>query len=192
MTPIQVARQSGQPAGSPQPGEPAFLVIGKLRRPHGLNGEMFMELRTDFPERLVLGSKVYLGEEHVPHIIQSRRIHKDGFLVKFEGYDSPERVGLFRNHLVFVRTDDRPRLPDGNFYHHQLIGLTVIHESGLLLGEVIGILETGAHDVLVIRTSAGKEVLMPFVDSMVIAVEPDQRLLRVRPVPGIFMDNSLA
>jgi len=191
MTSTQVDRQPGQPTGSPQPGEPVFLVIGKLHRPHGLHGEMVMELRTDFPERFVSGTKVFVGKEHVPQIIQNRRLCKDGFLIKFEGYDNPESVGVLRNNLVFVRVDDRPQLPNGDFYHHQLIGLTVVNESGLLLGEVIEILETGAHDVLVIHTPAEKEVLMPFVDSMIVAVELDKRLLRVRPIHGIFPDDSL-
>ena len=193
MTPTQVARQpAGQPAGSPHQGEPVFLVIGKLRRPHGLAGEIFMELRTDFPERHVPGSQVFLGDEHQPQKIHSRRPHKDGILVKFEGYDSSESAGLLRNLWVFVRADDRPQLPDGEYYHHQLLGLTVVNESGLPLGEVVEILETGAHDVLVIIATSGKKILMPFVDSMVVEVELNQRLLRVRPVPGIFMDDSLS
>ena len=47
--------------GSPQPGEPVFLVVGKLRRPHGFRGEILMEVLTDFPERLKPGKEVYLG-----------------------------------------------------------------------------------------------------------------------------------
>ena len=34
------------------PGEPVFLAVGKLRRPHGVHGEMLMDVLTDFPERL--------------------------------------------------------------------------------------------------------------------------------------------
>jgi hypothetical protein len=54
-------QQTEQPAGSPSPGEPVFLVVGKLHRPHGVRGEMIMEIITDFPERLRNGVVVYVG-----------------------------------------------------------------------------------------------------------------------------------
>jgi 16S rRNA processing protein RimM len=50
--------------GSSVSGEPEFLAIGKLRRPHGIRGEMLMDVLTDFPERLTPGVHVFIGEAH--------------------------------------------------------------------------------------------------------------------------------
>ena len=70
-------------------------------------------------------------------------------MLTFDGYTTPESVGVLRNQILYVRTADLPPLPDGDYYHHQVIGLNVVDEAGRLLGKVTEILETGANDVLV-------------------------------------------
>jgi len=172
-------------AGSPQKGEPVFLAVGKLRRPHGLHGEIIMDVLTDFPERLHRGITLYVGPEHQPLRLRSHRWHTAALLVAFEGFDTPERAGELRNQLAYVTTADRPPLPEGEYYHHQLIGLKVISEQGEVLGKVTEILATGANDVYVVRTEIGAEILIPAVDEFVRAVDLERRELRVRVAPGL-------
>ena len=81
-------------SGSPN-GEPVYLTIGFLRRPHGVHGEIIMDLHTDFPERLKRGRKVLVSEAHTPVSIQSVREHQNGVLIKFGGVDTPEEASLF-------------------------------------------------------------------------------------------------
>ncbi len=172
-------------AGSPAPGEPVFLAVGKLRRPHGVHGEILMEILTDFPERLKAGSQLFVGPMHQPHTIKSYRQHNDGLLVSFEGYHSPEEVGVLRNQYVFVSSSDRPPLPDGEYYHHQLIGLSVMEENGNLLGNIAAILETGANDVLVVHPDSGPEILLPLIDEVVLDINLAQAEVRVHLLPGL-------
>jgi 16S rRNA processing protein RimM len=177
--------QSEQFAGSPKMGEPVFLVIGKLRRPHGLRGEALMEVITDFPERLQAGTPVYVGPEHIRLHIRSVRKQDRQLLVTFEEYSTPEQVGAQRNQYVYVRADDRPELEAGEYYHHQLLNLQVVDENGVTLGKVFDILETGANDVLVVRRDSGPDVLVPFIESLLLEVQIDQGYLRVRLLPGL-------
>lgn len=88
--------------GSPQRGGPEFLVIGKLRRPHGVKGELLMEVLTDFPERIQVGMTVYLGEQYLPVQIKNIRIHVNALLVSINGYDDRESAGELRNLEVYI------------------------------------------------------------------------------------------
>ncbi len=185
MTGPEKSLRSGTPAGSPDKGEPVFLVVGKIRRPHGVRGEMVMEVETDFPERLKSGVVLYVGEEHRPLTLTGCRANDTTLLVSFRGYSSPEAAGELRNQLVFVRADDRPPLPEGEYYHHQLIGMRVEDESGEFLGELVQILETGANDVYLIRPRQGPEFLIPAIQSVVLEISVENRVMRIHLLPGL-------
>jgi 16S rRNA processing protein RimM len=172
-------------SGSPPIGEPDFLVVGKLRRPHGVRGEILMDVYTDFPERLKAGVVVYIGSEHTPAQIRSTRWQPPAMLIAFEQYETREEASVLRNLLVQVRADDRPPLDDGEYYHHQLLGMQVIEESGENLGILSGILETGANDVFVVTTPEGREVLLPAVDEVLLEIDLDRKQMRVHLLPGL-------
>ncbi len=177
-----------QPAGSPGKGEPVFLVIGKLRRPHGVQGEVIMDILTDFPERLKKGLVVFVSQDHHPETIRSLRQHGKALLVAFQGYSTPEEVGVLRNELVYVRADDRPPLEEGEYYHHQLLGLRVVDEFGEFLGILAQILDTRANDVYVVRPQSGPEILLPAIESVILAIDLEQGEIRVHLLPGLIVD----
>jgi 16S rRNA processing protein RimM len=185
MAGAQRSQAQKQPTGSPPDGEPAFLVVGKLRRSHGVRGEILMQVITDFPERLKAGMTVYLGEQHQPERIRSRRNHGQGLLLAFDGYTSPEAVGELRNALVYVPTADRPPLLDGEYYHHQLLGLRVIGEDGGELGRISEILSTAAHDIYIVRGESGSEILLPAIDDVILEIDLEKGELRAHLLPGL-------
>lgn len=167
--------------GSSSPGEPVFLAVGRLRRSHGLNGEILMDVLTDFPERLHVGKSVYVGDSHEEMHITGVRGHDRELIVHLRGITNPEEVARLRNALVFVKASDLPGLPEGEFYHHQLLGLTIVNEEQAVLGTLDSILETGANDVYVVTTPEGKELLLPAVDEVVLEVDLAKRQMVVRP-----------
>ncbi len=173
-----------RPAGSPERGEPVFLAIGKICRPHGVRGEVLMEIYSDFPERIQSGVVVYVGEEATEYEIASRRSHRDGLLIRFKGFTTPEAAGELRNQLVFVRADDRPPLEDGEYYHHQILGMAVYNQLGDFIGWVREILSTGANDVLVVKNEQGGEQLIPFADDWIREVNVVQKRLEVTLLAG--------
>jgi 16S rRNA processing protein RimM len=171
--------------GSPPVGEPEYLVVGFLRRPHGVKGEMLMDIYTDFPERLKTGITLYVGDQYRPMVIASRRHHASGMLVRFRGIKTPEEAGLYRNTWVYVPAANRPALPEGEYYHHQLVGLNVIADDGRELGVVADIIETGANDVYVVRDVDGKEVLLPAIPPVILDIELADRQMRVHLLDGL-------
>jgi len=176
---------SGNPAGSPTAGEPALLVVGKVRRPHGVRGEALVETHTDFPERLKPGKRLFAGEARRPLTIRSVRPHKGNLLLAFESMTTPEQVGLLRNTLLYIQAADLPLLERGEYYHHQVIGLGVVDEEGQSLGAVTGILETGANDVYMVTNGEGRELLLPAIPDVVLEIDLPRKTMRVHLLPGL-------
>jgi 16S rRNA processing protein RimM len=177
--------KSNPGSGSPSSGGPEYLVVGYLRRPHGLHGEMVMEVHTDFPERLKPDTEVYIGDLYHQMRIASARFHNEGLLIKFQNVETPEQAGRYRNQSVYVSAADRPVLPEGQYYHHELIGFAVVDEKDESIGTLIEIMQTGANDVYVVRRADGRDVLLPVIASVVIVVETGSRQIRVKPIPGL-------
>lgn len=144
-----------------------------------------MDVHTDFPERLKTGLRVHVGPEYHPMVIASLRPHASGLLVRMRGVKTPEQAGLYRNRWVFVPAGDRPPLPEGEYYHHQLVGLQVQSEQGIVLGTLAEILETGANDVYVVRRQDGRELLLPAIPEVVLGVDLPGGTMRVHVLEGL-------
>ena len=171
-------------SGSPS-GEPVYLTVGYLRRPHGLRGEIVMDLHTDFPERLKRGRKLLVTEDHTPLTIQSVREHQNGVLIKFDGIDTPEEAGQYRNQWAYVNASEVPPLPEGQLYQHELFGFQVVDENEEPLGELVEIIETGANNVYVVRADSGKEILLPAIPSVILDLDAERRRMRVHLLEGL-------
>ncbi len=174
-----------QPTGSPPDDESVFVAVGKLRRPHGVRGDILLEIMTDFPERLKPGLILYAGEERQELRIVKARQHDNLLILKFAGYVSPEQVSELTNKVLFIKVADIPPLPDGEYYHHQLIGMQVVDENNRILGNVTSLLETGANDVLVLRSPAGAELLLPWNMEFIHQVDVNHNMIVFHLIPGL-------
>ena len=181
---------SKKASGSPANGEPVYLIVGYLRRAHGVRGEMVMEVQTDFPERLKAKVKIFVGEHYQPMNISSARNHSEGLLIKLDGVDTPEDAARYRNQLVYVMAADRPSLPNGQFYIHELIGFDVVDEDQESIGVLSEIMQTGANDVYVVTRPDSSEVLLPVIPSVVLNIDAERRLIRVHLLDGLIEDRE--
>lgn len=139
-----------------------------------------MEVLTDFPERIRPGSTLLAGDDHTPLVVSQLRATDKALLITFEGFDDEQAVGTLRNQILYVRADNLPELPEGEYYHHQLLGLRVLDESGAQLGFLSEILETGANDVYLVVSPEGKEVLLPVIEGVVQKVDLNRGEMTVR------------
>jgi len=176
-------------AGPGRSSGPAFLLIGKLGKTHGVHGEMDLQVYTDFPERLRHGKKLFLGQEKAVVVLDTLRPKNKLMLVSFEGINSPEEARLMTNLEVFVKASDVPALPEGMFYHHELIGLRV-YEGENLLGVLTEILETGANDVFVVKIGETEELLLPDIPEVILEIDLDQNRMSVSVPDGLRDDRA--
>lgn len=179
------AHRRSKKTGSPIESEPDFILIGFVRRPHGLKGELLFSLETDFPERLIKGAKFYLGEEHLAVTIRSRRNRAQGLLLAFEEFPDKPSVERLHNVPLYSRISEMPALPEGKLYQHQLLGLIVVEENGEYLGKLTQILSTGSNDVYIVRDGTGKEILLPAITDVIRRIDLDEKRIIVRLIPGL-------
>jgi 16S rRNA processing protein RimM len=180
---------ASQEPGADEKLSPEFLAVGKLCRPHGVRGEIVMEILTDFPERIRTGATLYIGTEHRPLRVKTRRRADTALLLAFDGFETPEAVGELRNQIAYVSIESRPALPEGEYYHHQLIGKTVISDDGRSLGILKEIIETGANDVAAVQPEIGKEILIPLIDGVLLGVDDAAGTVQVHLLAGILPDE---
>lgn len=151
-----------------------------------------VEIRTDFPARLTPNAEVFVGEAHSPLTIRRRREHNDGLLLAFEEYTTPEQVGRFRNQSLYILRRNASKLPKGEFYHYQLIGMEVEADTGETLGTITDIIQTGANDVYEVTNQNGRELLLPAIAEVILDVDPDQKKMRVHLLAGLLDEESEA
>ncbi len=165
--------------------EPDFLAIGRVLRPHGIRGEIRVEMLTDFPERWDGLKAVYLGTSHQKQEILSSRRHKKIVLVKFLGYDSRDDVEPLRGELIFVSINDAIPLEPDEFYYFQVVGLEVRTENGDVLGEIVDVLKPpGANEVFVVHGIRG-EILIPVIEDVIRDLDMDTGVVIIHPIPGL-------
>lgn len=165
--------------------EPRFLVIGRIVKPHGVQGEVRVEVITELPERFNWLETVYVGEDSPrPVGVESVRFHKNFALVKLAGYDTREAAAALRAQLLQVPEDEAIPLEEGEYYLYQLVGLAVYTDEGEHLGELVEVLETKANNVFIVHGPRG-EVLLPDTDEIVLDIDFENGRMEVHLMPGL-------
>ncbi len=173
-------------------GSQDTVVVGRIGRPHGVRGEVTVEVRTDDPDlRFVAGGVLRTDPaDRGPLTITGRRWHRDVLLLMLEGpggraIASREDAEELRNTELLVDVAELPPLEDpDDFYDHQLVGLTARLTDESVLGEVTAVRHEGA-DLLVVRRPEGGDVLIPFVTAIVPTVDLAAGHVVVDPPEGL-------
>lgn len=163
--------------------EQVRLTVGRIGGAHGVRGEMRMHILTDSPDHLKTIKTVFLGERDTPIELESIRFPDKGALIKLAGTDTPEAAAKLSGLNVKIAGSDAKPLEPGEYFLFQLIGLRVSNEAGEELGVVTDLIETGAHDVLVIgeRPDTPDDLLVPNHPEFVLEMDPAAGTMVVRP-----------
>jgi 16S rRNA processing protein RimM len=164
--------------------EPAFLAIGRVLRPHGVRGEVRVEIHTDYPERYGVYRHVYLGPGYVPYEIRGYRFHQGRVLLKLRQVTDRTAAEALRGQWVYIAMEDAVPLAEGEVYFHQMLGLRVETIEGEELGETVDMIDTGANPVYVVRGMEG-EILIPDIPEVIEAIDLEAGKLIVRLMEGL-------
>lgn len=165
-----------------------WIKIGALIKPFGLKGEMKVYSMTDFAEeRFEVGKTVYLAinKDKVPLKIATFRMHKDQPLISFEGAQDINLIEKYSKTELYIRKEDLHQLNEGEYYFFELKGLEVIDQKANRIGHVMQVEETGANNVLRIKTEDQREVLVPYVDAFIKKVDLANNRLIIHVIEGL-------
>ena len=169
------------------------VVVGRIGRPHGIRGEVTVDVRTDEPDRRFAAGAVLRADPPpgsastlTSLTVAQTRWHRDVLLASFEEITDRSGAEAARGIVLHASVDatERPDDPD-EYYDHQLVGLRAEDPTGTALGEVTALVHGGAQDLLVIRTTDGRDALVPFVRALVPVVDVTSRRVVVADRPGL-------
>lgn len=167
------------------------VVVGRIGRPHGLRGEVTVQVSTDDPDERFASGAV-LGTDPAsrgPLTVVSMRRSGPVLVLGFNGVADRNAAEALRGTLLTLDASSLP-VPDDpdEFYDHQLVGLRVEDRSGVVLGTVTEVWHPPAAPVLAVNRPDGSEELVPFVSAIVPIVDLDGGRLVVDPPDGMFAD----
>jgi 16S rRNA processing protein RimM len=161
----------------------ALYKVGKIVNTHGIRGEVRIVATTDFPAERFKKNKnliIQTPEGNLTVQIATSRQHKQFMLVSFVGMGNINDVEQYKDCEVFVADELQQALPDDEFYYHEIIGLDVIdNATNEIIGKVSEIMPMPANDVWVVHTKGKEDLLLPFIEDVVTAIDLDAGTAKV-------------
>jgi len=170
-----------------------MVIIGRVLGAHGVRGEIKVLPLTDFPERFFGMKRLEVfrpaGRLIASLTVRSLRFHEAKGLFLVETGEIGDRDGAedLKDGVVMIKASERVPLPKGSFWVDDVVGLRVVSaDTGEEIGKVEAVLQTGAHDVYSVRTPQGEVRMMPAVREVVLRILPEEGIMEVRPLEGLW------
>ena len=159
------------------------VVVGTVLGVHGVNGHIRIRALSDVPDRFDSGSTLYLDGS--PVLIESSSpAGANLILLKLAGIDSPSAASPLIGQQLLAPAESSPELPDGEYFHYQLMGMQVFTEEGENLGSISEIIVTGSNDVYVV-SGGEREILLPALAQVIRRVDIARMEMVVRLMDGL-------
>ena len=172
---------------------PEYAIVGRVRRAHGIRGELVVEAVTDAPDAIFAsGHRVFVGRADgtvpadAPTLVVARtRDFKEGLLVAFEGLSDRNEAERYRERTFLVPVEELPAPDEDEVYYHDLVGMAVRLADGTPVGEVVSLYELPQALTIEVRRAAGDLVLVPWIPEMVSEVDTGARVVTITPPEGL-------
>ncbi len=160
------------------------VAVGRVIRPHGSDGTLRVQPYSDNPARFQVGGILTVAGKN--HAISDFRTLPGGYaLLRLDGLENIDAVRPLTGQWLVAPVEPAPDLPPGEYYHYQLVGLTVVTDQGENLGTLQEVLVTGSNDVYVVTSDTGKEILLPAVAHVVKDVDLPAGRMLVHLIDGL-------
>ncbi len=146
-----------------------LYVTGVILKPRGLQGEVKVEIATDFPETFLSRKEYFAGRtvESVVRLQVKKAVVSGGFAwLMFKGIDTPEKAAGLAGMKLFIEETELVPQPEGRAYIHELVGMKVLDRNRSEAGIVTDVLDMPAHDVYEVQ-AGGKKVLVPALEEFI-------------------------
>lgn len=165
---------------------PETVAVGRVLRPHGVRGEVVVEVLSDVPARFRKGSRltgVREGVGKLPLTVAAARVHKTGAVVRFEGYEDRDRAGELRGLDLEVPRAEVPKARRGTYYQFELLGC-LCRDRGEELGRVVEVIEDGGGVMLIVE-GEGRRIPVPFVKELLKKVDVARGVIDLKLPEGL-------
>jgi len=172
--------------------EPMQLQVARIGKPHGIRGEVTVQVLTDAPaERFVAGTEFVVEPASAgPLTVRSARWNKDILLLGFEEIADRNAAEAIRGAKLYIETEELDDEDDDEgWYEHELVGLEA-RVGSQVVGKVAALTTLPVQDLLTVTTDEGKEILVPFVDEIVPEVNIEDGYILITPPAGLFELND--
>ncbi|MFH1638823.1 MAG: ribosome maturation factor RimM [Chloroflexota bacterium] len=166
-----------------------FITIGCIVSPWGIDGKLKVKVLTDFPERFSRHARVYIKEKAIA--VEDISWQKGMAIVKLETVDGIKAAEALVGEDIKINDSQLHPLPEGSYYHFDLIGLMVFTTTGEPLGRITGILSAAGADSYVIKGKTG-EILIPATTEVIKSIDLDNRKMTIEAIPGLLDLNQKA
>ena len=164
-----------------------LVAVAEVLGPQGNRGEIKAVPLTDRPERFAELRTVTAWKDGVQRrlTLESWRAWRDFVILGFAELTGIDDAEAIRGAMICIDAAERAVLPEGRYYHDDLVGLLAVTVTGRPLGRVTSVMTTKAHDVLVVADPDGRELLLPAVRAVIARVDLEAGTLLVNPLPGL-------
>ena len=183
----QSPTEINRPGTRVKSSELEFITIGYILSPRGITGKLEVKVETDFPQRFAPHAKVYINRQLMT--IASTEWHKGKPIIKLDAINSIEEAQKLRGQPVEIHPRQAYSLPEGQYYHYQIIGLQVRTTQGELLGNITEVLTGASNDNYIVRGDKG-EVLIPAIKDVVKSVDLNQGCMTIEAIEGLLSLNQ--
>jgi 16S rRNA processing protein RimM len=159
------------------------VIVGKIRSAWGLRGDVGVEVLSDVSERFAVGSVLRLKGK--PTRVEHARKSKRGITLKLDAANNRSQAEALRGEDLAVLLEQVEPLPDGTYYHFQILGMCVLTNDGEQLGIVNEIIVTGSNDVYVVHQEGRGDILIPALPDVVLDVNLDTATMLVDLPDGL-------
>ena len=155
-----------------------YLRVGVIANTHGVRGEVKIYATTDDIRRFKKLKECFIdtGKEKIPVEVESCKFFKEMPILKFRSMDQMGDVEGFKGKDLLVSREHAVKLKKNEFFIVDLVGLSVESDEGMPVGILTDVLQTGANDVFVVKTEAGDEVLIPYIEQCVPEIHPETQV----------------
>lgn len=166
------------------------LQVARIGKPHGLRGEVTVQLFTDAPEERFEPGAIFRVEPAAqgPLTVSSARWNKEILVLGFEEVPDRNAAELLRGAKLFIESDETADDDGDAWYEHELVGLEARVGSDVV-GRVTGLRTMTVQDLLIIERSDGEEILVPFVEEIVPEVDVEAGFVLLTPPEGLLELN---
>ena len=144
---------------------------------------MRVQPQTDLPERFEPGSTLYL--DGVAAKVAASRPNKGGYVILLDLAPDRNVAETLRGSWLTIPESDLEPLPDGVFYHFQLVDMEVYTDDGERLGRIAEIIETPGNDVYIVRKTNERDLLLPAIKDVILDVDVESSRMTVHLLPGL-------